>query len=228
MMSAAVKFYERGDRVAARLTMPDGRLITAVVAIVRPGQSLDQRLGAGKLRKKIKKGLKKGLKKAGKVASPVLKIAAPVLSVASIAMPALAPAAVATGVAAKVLSKATSTAKKVRKAVNQAMPAKMAAINASSATPALKLVAGKRVRSALTAKAIAATTKDMQPATKKIMQRAIVLAANADQRAVDAAKVTALATAVARSKQPSKPNPDAYIVTRPDGSVVSIPKNRVI
>lgn len=224
---SAVQFFERGNRVAARLTMPDGRKVTAVVAIVGSGQSIDQTLGAGKLRRKIKKGLKK----VGKIAAPVLKIAAPVLSVASLAMPALAPAAVAAGVAGKLLSKATSTAKQVRKAVNEAMPSKMAAINASSASPALKLVAGKRVRAALTAKAIAATTSGLQPNAKKVMQRAIVVATKADQRAVDAAKVTALATAVSKARStPAAPKPSAneYIVTRPDGRVVRVPASRVM
>jgi hypothetical protein len=227
MSGPYVQFFERGDRVAARITLPSGRTFTAVVAMLRPGQSLST-LGAGRIRRKIKRKLKKGLQKVGKVAAPIMKIAAPVLSVASIAMPALAPAAVAAGVVGKVLSKATQTAKKVRSAVNNVMPAKMAKINASNASPTLKLVAAKRVRAALTAKAIASTTAKLPPAQKKIMQRAVVVAAKADQRAVDAAKTTALARAVAKARAATKPNPRAYIVTRPDGQIVNVPIERVM
>ena len=117
----------------------------------------------------------------------------------------------------------------VQKAVAKYLPIAKPFINIHNklASPVHKVIEGKKVRAAATAKAIASVTKDLPAAQKAVAQKKLAALSAATEKARDAGKIAALAKVAAKAKEVTKGVPGFYVVTRPDGRIVKVPSDKV-
>jgi hypothetical protein len=222
-----VRVQEKGPLVRAIATLPDGRRFTAVVRAEPTALAgeLDLLEGdepelGGRFLKKLKKGLKKAV---------------------------VGPLKLAHKVTHHPKSPIAKAEKAMQKFVAKNLPIAKPFINIhnSLAKPVHKALAGKKVKQAVTAKAIAEVTKNLPIKQKGFVQSALITKVKQDEVLKGVAKKIAKTKVVTAAAKALKANPKnkpakklltrlkaaksakPYRVTFPNGKTVSVPANRV-
>ncbi|HEY3493040.1 MAG TPA: hypothetical protein VGK73_00065 [Polyangiaceae bacterium] len=228
----AVQVDQNATHARARLTLPNGKVLKCVIRCDTPealGAELDALEWQGlagddddvELAGFFKK-LKKAAKKVGKVALAPVKIAHKITH---------------TGPIGKLHKQVQNT---VAKALPFTKP--FIKVHNSLAAPVHKAIEGKKVKQAVTAKAIADVTKHLPAAAKGPAQAALVARAKQDDALKSIAKSAAKAKVVSEAKKAAKKG-DAeaksflkraavgrtgtYEVRTPSGRVIKVPAAKV-
>lgn len=224
----AVNLQERPGAVRATLTMPGGKQLQCVVrcgSVDELGAELEALAGglagdddelAGFF-KKLKKGLKKAVVTPVKLAHKYTHQVGPIAKMH----------------------------KQVQDGVAKALPftKPFIKVHNSLAAPVHKAIEGKKIKTKLTAKAIADVTKNLPPAQKGAAQAALVAKVKESDALKNIAKRAAKATVLAQAKSAAKRGDSeaksflknmkrgttgTFKVTTPSGRVINVPASKVV
>lgn len=227
-----VRLQQRGDHVRAMLTLPNGKTVQCVVNCASPATlsgELDRlagmELGAeDELGGRFLRKLKKATKKVGKVAMKPLKLAHKYThQVGPIAY----------------------LHKKVQDGVAKALPftKPFIKVHNSLAAPVAKAIEGKKIKMALTAKAIAKVTADLPAAQRGATQLALIAKVKESEALQSIGKAAAKAQVVAAAVKAAKRGDGeaaafvkraaqgirgSYQVTTPSGRTVTVAANKLV